>query len=621
MPVVVDARMEQRGTHPRPQLQRARWRSLDGPWEFALDPSADQRGPDDIVFDRIIEVPYPPESAASGIEDPGYHAIMWYRREVELEEGERTGGLLLHFGAVDYHARVWVNGKLVVEHEGGHTPFTADISQVRGAGRSIEIVVRAEDDPHDLAKPRGKQDWLAEPHEIWYPRTSGIWQTVWLEPVPAVRIEQIRWTPHLDRWEIGLEVALSEPAPPGTALRVVMHKEGVVLVDDTYGLSGVDVARRIALSDPGIEDYRNNLLWSPANPALIEAELELRQDGQLVDTVWSYTALRSVGVQGNRFMLNGRPYYLRMVLDQGYWPDTLLAPPSPAALRRDVELAIELGFNGVRKHQKLEDPRWLYWCDRLGLLVWVEMPSPYRFTPLAVERLVGEWIEAVRRDLSHPCVASWVPLNESWGVPDLPVNPAHRDYVRALYHLTKTLDPTRPVVGNDGWEHVATDIVTIHDYASSARVLAERYATPEAVSAVLMRQQPGGRPLTLHGFTIDEHPVVLSEFGGIALLDPDSPGWGYSRVSGSAQLLAAYTRLLEAVHGARGLAGFCFTQLTDVFQEKNGLATADRLPKVDPARIAAVTRSRRRAQAMDVDPEPEPEPQPKPHPQPPPAMP
>ena len=592
-----------RGEHPRPQMQRSSWRSLNGRWDFALDPVAGYFSPVDVDFDREIEVPYPPESRASGIGDPGFHNALWYRRVVELTPEEQSQRLLLHFGAVDYRARVWVNGMLVMRHRGGHTPFYADISDARGNDGRIEIVVRADDDPQDLAKPRGKQDWLESPHDIWYPRTSGIWQTVWLEAVPPVRIDRLRWTPHLDRWEIGLDVGLSEPVT--CTLRVVMQHGDMVLADDQYTISGIEVGRRIALSDAGIDDFRNRLLWSPGNPSLIEAQIELLIDGHVVDSVWSYTALRSVGTQGNRFMLNGRPFYLRMVLDQGYWPDTHLAPPSAGALRRDVELILELGFNGVRMHQKLEDPRWLYWCDHLGLLVWAEMPSPYRFTALAVERLVTEWIDAVRRDLSHPCIAAWVPLNESWGVPDLPTNPAHRDYVRALYHLTKTMDPTRPVIGNDGWEHVATDIITIHDYASNPRVIAERYATPDSVASVLERQQPGGRPLTLHEFAITSQPVILSEFGGIAIAAGEESGWGYSRVPGSEQLVAAYTRLLESVHGARGVGGFCYTQFADTFQEQNGLVTADRVPKADPKKFAVATQGRRRAQAMDVDPEPE----------------
>jgi hypothetical protein len=600
----VDSRWEQRGRHPRPQMQRERWRSLDGPWDFAFDDEVRHQQPSEVSFDRTIIVPYPPESAASGIHDPGFHTVAWYRRVVDLEPAERAQRLLLHFGAVDYQARVWVNGHLVATHLGGYTPFTADVTEARGNAERLLIVVRAFDDPHDLAKPRGKQDWLEQPHEIWYPRTTGIWQTVWLEPIPSPNLRRVEWRPYLEHWEMGVAIQCAGPIEPGTSVRVVLSHDGNLLADDRYAMSGQEVVRRIAFTDPGIDDHRNRMLWSPSNPVLLEAELELWRGDHLVDAVWSYTALRSVGVQGNRCTLNGRPYFLKMVLDQGYWPDTLLAPPGEEALRRDVELILALGFNGVRKHQKLEDPRWLYWCDRLGLLVWAEMPSPYRFTATAVQRLASEWTEAIRRDISHPCIAAWVPLNESWGVPDLPTNPAHRDYVRALYHLTKTLDPTRPVVGNDGWEHVATDIVTIHDYASSPQVLRERYATPESVASVLERQQPGGRALTLAGFSVQDQPVVLSEFGGVALVRPGDPGWGYSRARQPEELAAIYEAILRALHECRGIAGYCYTQLTDTFQEQNGLLTPERVPKADPRRIAAATRGKRKSAAMDVDPEP-----------------
>jgi hypothetical protein len=595
-------RIEPRELHPQPLLERPRWRSLDGEWQFAFDHENEWMHPEKVRFDKTIIVPFPPESVASGVHAPGFHPVVWYRRVIRLSPEERAERLLLHLGAVDYEARVWVNGQLVAEHVGGHTPIVCDITEAVTHDDRCEIVVRATDDPLDLAKPRGKQDWLERSHDIWYPRTTGIWQTVWLEPVPETRIAHLRFTPHLDRWEIGFEAEIAGPVGPGTQVRLVLANGHEILADDRYAVTRREVARRVAFSDPGIDDHRNHLLWTPSHPVLIEAEVELWQDGELVDHVYSYTALRSVGVTGNRFMLNGRPYYLRMVLDQGYWPDTLLAPPSPEALRRDVELARALGFNAIRKHQKIEDPRWLYWCDRLGMLVWEEMPSPYRFTSVAVERLVREWTEVIRRDASHPCIAAWVPLNESWGVPDLPVNPAHQDYVRALYHLTKTLDPDRPVIGNDGWEHVATDIITIHDYAESPAVLFERYSTPESVVVVRARQQPGGRALVLHDFAPDQHPVVLSEFGGIADLAPGESGWGYSRVDGERELLRAYTDLLRALHQCRGLAGFCYTQLTDTFQEKNGLVGADRVPKADVERIAQATRGKRNAWAMDVNP-------------------
>lgn len=600
-----------RGEHPRPQMQRDRWLSLDGEWEFGFDDGERWTEPSEVIFNRRIRVPFPPESEASGIGDRGFHPVCWYRKRLTVQRADPKEQLILHFGAVDYEAKVWVNGQPVVEHRGGHTPFCADLSAAIGASEELEIVVRALDDPHDLAQPRGKQDWLAEPHDIWYPRTTGIWQTVWIEPVPPCRISRVAWTSYLEHWEMGLAVEVVGHLESGMSIRARLHHGAQLLADDRYQLTAnSDVARRIAFADPGIDDYRNHLLWSPWYPTLIEAEIELWSGERLIDAVWSYTALRSFGVQGDRFMLNGRPFFLKMVLDQGYWAETLMAPPSAAALLRDVELTLALGFNGVRKHQKLEDPRWLYYCDLFGLVVWSEMPSPYRFSPLAVERLVSETIEAIRRDASHPCIAAWVPLNESWGVPDLTTNPAHRDYVRALYHLTKTLDPTRPVVGNDGWEHVATDIITIHDYASNPLVLRERYATPESVERVLERQEPGGRALVLPELMTAQHPIVLSEFGGIAMLrelrgeDEDAEqGWGYSRVTSPEQFALAYEGLLRALHACRGIAGFCYTQLTDTFQEKNGLLTMAREPKAPLERLAKATRGKRKSVGMDVDPE------------------
>ncbi len=407
-----------------------------------------------------------------------------------MRPGER---LIVRFGAVDYAASVWINDRPAGGHEGGYTPFGVDATPfLRGAGPQT-LVVRAEDDPHDLAKPRGKQDWQAEPHAIWYPRTTGIWQTVWLERLPAVSIGTLRWTSDLEAWAIGVEALLDGPPRGDLRLAVRLLAGDELLADDRYAVVAGEVHRVIALSDPGIDDFRNELLWSPEAPNLIRAEVELRgRDGELLDEVASYTALRSIGLQGDRFLLNGRPLRLRMVLDQGYWPETGLSPPDPGALRRDVELAKAMGFNGVRKHQKLEDPRYLGWADRLGLLVWSEMPSAYRFTRRSVERVTREWKEAMRRDLSHPCLVAWVPFNESWGVPDLPTNPAQRDYVQALYHLTKTLDPSRPVIGNDGWESVATDIVGIHNYDDDPRRLAQRYGAAEGIPRLFRRERPGG---------------------------------------------------------------------------------------------------------------------------------
>jgi beta-galactosidase/beta-glucuronidase len=501
---------------------------------------------------------------------------------------------LLHFGAVDYAARVWVNGQFVADHEGGHTPFKVDITAALNPTGSQRVTVWAQDDPHDLAKPRGKQDWQLEPHSIWYPRTSGIWQTVWAERVPETYIDRIRWTPHFERWEIGFEAFVAGKQQNDIQVKVKLTAGQQRLVNDTYEVLNGEIHRRIALSDPGIDDYRNELLWSPEKPTLIHADIQLWQDGVLLDEVRSYTAMRTVAVQRDRFMLNGQPYYLRLVLDQGYWPDTLMTPPSDEALRQDIELVKQMGFNGVRKHQKIEDPRFLYWADVLGLLVWEEMPSAYRFTPQAVERMMKEWAEVIERDASHPCVVVWVPFNESWGVPDLTATPAHRNYVQALYHLTKTLDPTRPVIGNDGWESAATDILAIHDYDSKPQRLAKRYGPEVKLSDLFDRQRPGGRVLTLDGYPHQGQPIMLTEFGGIAYTEPEeaSKTWGYARSSNAIELHKQYADLLYVVNQVEIFSGFCYTQLTDTFQEANGLLYADRTPKFPLEAIATATMGR-----------------------------
>ena len=560
-------------------MERAEWTSLDGEWDFHIDVKAAIMGPEQVAWDAKILVPFSPETEASGIAETGFYCAVWYRRSFQAPSLDGGKRLLLHFGAVDYVATVWVNGVWVCEHEGGYTPFTADITDALREGGEQEVIVRAQDDPADLAKPRGKQDWELEPHSIWYPRTTGIWQTVWIEAVPKSYVELVRWVSNLERWEIGVEAHVRGPLTPGSRLRVCMSADGVVLSDDMYSLSAGEIHRRIALSDPGIDDFRNHLLWSPTTPKIIDVDIELRdEDGALVDALKSYTALRSIAIQGDRFTLNGRPLSLRLVLDQGYWSETGLTAPDDEALFRDVLLAKNMGFNGIRKHQKIEDPRFLYWADHLGLLVWEEMPSAYRYTQRSVQRLTTEWIEVMNRDSSHPCIVAWVPFNESWGVPNLPESSAQRNYVQALYHLTKTLDPTRPVIGNDGWESVATDIIGIHDYDDKPERMALRYGDEDLETRLLKSERPGGRLLLVGEAVASRQPIVLTEFGGIALTSKEGE-WGYSSAASSADFLKRYQLLMKTVRSLPALAGFCYTQFTDTYQEANGLLFADRRPK------------------------------------------
>ncbi len=590
-----EANLDESGAnHPRKMFRRDKWKTLNGEWDFCFDDEQKFNTPNDVQqWTHKINVPFAPETKASGINDTNFHPRCWYQRKFVIERTEKK--LILHFGAVDYQARVWLNGSYLGYHEGGHTPFNFDITNYLIDGQEQELILRADDDPLDLTKPRGKQDWQKDPHSIWYPRTTGIWQTVWLEEVPETFIEKFRCSPLLERWEIGCEVFIEGPCPMGMELKIRLSCGTQALAKDCYEVIHKEVHRRIALSDPGIDDFRNELLWSPEKPTLIDLELELWSGGQKIDHVHSYTALRSAAYNRDRFLLNGRPYYMRLVLDQGYWPDSFMTPPGIDAIKKDIELIKAAGFNGVRKHQKIEDPEFLYWADKMGLLVWCEMPSAYRFTHESVQRITREWLEVINRDINHPCIIVWVPFNESWGVPDLAEKIPHQSCVQALYHLTKTLDPTRPCIGNDGWEAVATDIIGIHDYDDRPDRLFKKYGTSSNmnVSEILNRYRPGGRVITVEGYMHSGQPVMLTEFGGISFVEPSEQivkAWGYSAAETSIEFRRRYQDLMNSIHRIELFAGFCYTQFTDTFQETNGLFKSDRTPKFSLTAMARATR-------------------------------
>lgn len=584
------------GDYPRPQFVRRDWASLDGPWRFAFGeaddaPNGIARRPESLT--STITVPFPPESAASGIYDTGYHAVLWYSRTVAGEDLTAAGhlpgrDLLIHFGAIDFSADVWVDGQHVARHEGGHTPFSVRITPDNDG---FELTVRAEDEPTDLTQPRGKQDWHREPHVVWYHRTSGIWQSVWLESVADQYIQTLHWSPDLDRAAVTAEIELAHAPRPGTVIDVTIQHGADLLARELITC----VSRRTvaAIELPALRNGQSwdEAVWTPENPTLIDCRVTVRAEGAAIDSVASYFGMRSIGTRRGAVTLNGRPYPLRGVLSQGYWPESHLAAPSREALRDEVELAKDLGFNLMRIHQKVEDPRLLYWADRLGLLVWVEMPSAYEFSGTATSRLLAEWQGVVERDRSHPCVMAWVPFNESWGIHQVAVSPRQQELVRSAVSLTRSLDDSRLVVSNDGWEHLGSDLFTIHDYENDAQALAERYGDDAAVARTIDGTGPSGKQLLVG--TRDEasatrrQPVILSEFGGVAVHHGRGGDWGYATVSQEG-LEDHLTALFDAVRAARPLAGWCYTQLADTAQETNGLVNAERKPKLAIDRIRAI---------------------------------
>ncbi len=588
--------VEHLASSPNPQFSRPGWQDLNGRWRFAHDDGDEglqQRwymNPERL--DKSITVPYPPESSMSGIAETGYHPVVWYAREFDALGTTSAPRTLLNFGAVDYHAMVWVDGAFVGEHRGGHTPFTLDVTDaLQSSVPSHWVFVRAADDPVDAEQPRGKQDWLPEPHAIWYQRTSGIWQPVWLETSSKVRIERIRWRFDAARWLIDYEIDLSQAPAPGTRLGIELELDGDTVSTMEVSCHSRVVAGQLSLGAAVATMSPGRVLWSPRQPNLIGATLTLTSDelGER-DVVESYVGLRTLELTERRILINGRPEFLRMVLEQGYWPESHLAAPSPEALRREVELILELGFNGARIHQKVEDPRFLYWADRLGLLLWGEFANAFIFTERAIDRHLDEWREAVLRDRNHPSIIAWVPFNESWGVWELARSTEQQAAVRAAYHRTCALDGTRPVIANDGWEHVIGDLLTIHDYTWDPATLRTRYADESGLAAALSDHFPAGKPLVVANADMTGKPVMVTEYGGVSFAPEADEAWyGYGKVRTEEEFLETYRRLTEPLLKSSMLCGFCYTQLTDTIQETNGLLDEHRNPKAPIEQLRRIT--------------------------------
>lgn len=581
-----------RPEYPRPQFVRRLWKNLNGDWEFCFDDENQglTRGwALGLPLAKRIVVPFPYQSALSGINDKSIHEIIWYARNFEIPHEWMGMNLLLHFGAVDYQCTIWVNGQEVGHNQGGHTPFQFNIAPYINPG--INRLTLRVVDTQNPEQPRGKQSVAGVPHDIDYYCTSGIWQTVWIEPVSAIRIEEITSVASIKDSALDVTVYLHAPSAPWRIVTQVTDGETIV-ADSCTDFSAATCHFRLTI--PGAK------LWSPDCPHLYGLNIRLFQDDCLLDEVSSYVGLREIKLEKGLCILNGSPIYLRMVLDQGYWPESYLAAPSDEALRADVEWAKKFGFNGVRKHQKIEDPRWHYWCDRIGILVWGEMPNARQWSSQAEEKLAAEWQRAVERDLNHPSIMAWVPVNESMGFPGLKEsNPAQYAFIERMVGITRKIDSERPVIDNDGWEHSdITDICAIHDYTPTANLLRDRYQETLRGGALPAHVWIDNKPLFVLGSRYRGQPIVLSEVGGfLKIPDELSPSERdllfnfYGSYHTSEELLVKYGDLMEGIASLKFVTGFCYTQLTDVEQETNGLLTYDRKPKVDPRLIAQIHES------------------------------
>ncbi len=571
---------QDRNQYPRPQIKRDEWLNLNGEWAFAFDDGDIGSLSEwylDHDYDLTINVPFTYQCEKSGLNLKEHHDIVWYKKEFVLPATMSKQRLILNFGAVDYKADIWLNGKHLLTHEGGHVPFSVEITGTVESGQNT-LVVRAQDYMYDLELPRGKQYWKLESESIFYTGTTGIWQTVWIEPVGKSYLTKIWLTPDIDKKAISLEYEV-DTRESQLMLGVEIKLDDNLLIKDTVSVLNGRGKREFNLdhSISQVWHFYEGFTWTPENPVLFDMVLELKDAKSTYDRVETYFGMRKVEIVDGVFMLNNKPYYQKLLLDQGYWEESLLTAPNDEAFIRDIELSKEMGFNGVRKHQKIEDPRYLYHADKMGFLVWGEIASAYVYSRKYVRRITNEWMDMIERDYNHPSIVVWTPLNESWGVDGIMNNKDEQDHAVSMYYITKSLDQTRPVISNDGWDHAKTDILTIHDYEDKKEVLLERYSSIDSI----LGSTPAGRGMFAKGWSYEGQPIMITEFGGISFQQSDWEGWGYSSADSVDDFISRYHKVVSAMLESPLVQGFAYTQLTDVEQEINGLLTYDRKPKVD----------------------------------------
>jgi len=562
-----------RPEYPRPDFERKQWLNLNGRWQFELDPTGDgvARGlTSGKNLSGTIVVPFCPESKLSGIGNTDFMSDLWYRRQVQLPNAMKGKRLLLNFGAVDWLAHVWVNGKMVGEHKGGYSSFALDVTDAMKDGAN-EIVVHAFDDVRSGKQATGKQCHDAASNGCVYTRTSGIWQTVWLETAGESYLRELQLEPDLDGGRVFFRGWVDGPQKDVT-LRAVASVGGKVVGEETVAASwkGTRGVIKLAKVTP----------WESGTPFLYDLRLEVRQGGKVLDTVHSYFGLRKIAIEGNRFLINGKPVFQRLILDQGFWPDGIYTAPTDAEIKKDIELSMAAGFNGARLHQKVFEPRTLYWADKLGYLLWGEYPSwgldlkDYK----AVADAMQEWREVLERDRNHPAIIGWCPLNETAGSDDVAA-------AQSLFAITQAADPSRPYLDTSGYVHLfrGTDVFDSHDYDQNPESFKARYATFGETGQRAWTNSPT-RKSPYAG-----QPYFVSEYGGMRLKTDRTTGegWGYGETD-LKEFLARYKGLTDVLLDNPNMFGFCYTQLTDVEQEQNGIYFYDRAPKYDPKLLKAI---------------------------------
>ena len=555
-----------RSEHPKPQFMRSAWENLNGEWDFEFDFSNSGRErrmfSSEAEFSKKINVPFCPESKLSGIGYRDFISSCWYRRSIFIGEDKKQGRIFLHFGAVDYKATVYINGNLVGSHLGGYSSFVFEITDFVSIGEN-DLVVHAEDDTRSNKIPSGKQCYRYESIGCFYTRTTGIWQTVWLEFTPKNYVKSIEY--------------LTDISARTVTVRAELVGDGCLFAEAFYegkpmGSASVEASGQSAVLTLTLDEL---YLWEVGKGRLYDILLSFGED-----RVESYFGVRSIGFDGFRFMLNGKSVFQRLVLDQGFYPDGVYTAPSDEELLGDVKRSMACGFNGARLHEKVFEERFLYHCDKMGYMVWGEYGSwGLDITEASsVAHFLPEWLEILKRDFNHPAIVGWCPFNETW---DQDGRRQCDDVLKLAYLATKAYDKTRPCIDTSGNYHVMTDVFDLHDYDASGAAIRSRYdkllSEHTLVDKFSDRQKYDGKL-----------PVFISEYGGIGFM-LDNNGWGYGNIPKTEEeFLARLKDVTDAILDNKALFGFCYTQLTDVEQECNGLYTYSRVPKFDLDKISAI---------------------------------
>lgn len=579
--------------YPRPQLVRNNWRNLNGKWAFAFDDNnmGEKKGWQNLFPQNYndIVVPFTYETKMSGVYDTGHHENVWYSRTIEMGASELEGKRqLLHFEGSDFRTLVWINGVYLGDHKGGYARFSFDITDYVYAGNNT-ITVKVEDSK-SIAQPRGKQRWVEENFGCWYIQTTGIWKTVWMESVESSYLAQLKITPDIEAGNISIIYDVNAmKIPEDLYIEAVITYEGSFINRSCKQVGSSRVKDTISTYFPGEANPWGVYLWSPDRPCLYDLEITLRKGETVLDKVSSYFGMREIRIESGKILLNGVPLYQRLILDQGYWENSHLTPPSEEALIEDIDKIHSLGYNGLRKHMKIEDERFLYWCDVKGMLVWSEMAACYEFNDDTIEEFTNEWMEIVKQNYNHPSIITWTPFNESWGIPQITSNRNQQHFTEGIYHLTKSFDSMRPVIVNDGWEHTVSDILTLHDYEEDGNAFYERYQGTADEIAAAGKYPNRYREAFAKNYVYMGQPIIISEYGGIAFSGGEDGQWGYgSTVASEEEFLERFERITMAIKRIPYIVGYCYTQVSDVQQEINGLLKEDRTYKLDPEKIQRI---------------------------------